>query len=398
MKIGEKLKVNIETVVNGGKGLARVEDFVLFIEGALPGEYIEVEIIKLKKKYGFAKILNILSQSIGRQKPDCKYYKICGGCQLQHCKYNFQLEIKENIAKEMFEVFTKDIHKIEPSVNEFNYRNKVSFRKNPYKAGLLSSKSHAVVDVEQCMIANKKINYFFSVIKNSKSNSGTVKFILKTTENGEIMLVADKEIKLDEYTLKSFDSVYMNNKHISGKKFLTQSIEGVDFRIYPKSFFQINFDVLKKIINFLKAECKGNVLLDSYCGTGIFSFALRNNFSKIIGIDIEIDSIKSANIIKKSFNINNTEFYTGKVKNMIESFSKADYILLDPPRKGCSTKVIEGLLESGVPNIIYISCDPSTLRRDLKILEDKYKVDKIKLYDMFPQTFHFETIAILKKL
>ncbi len=391
----KKMTVVIEKIVNGGNGLARTADGVIFIPYSLPGEKIIVNIIKKKKDYSFGEIESILEPSPWRIAPPCKYYYSCGGCQLQHAKYSKQLDIKYEIAKELFGGICQNIHYPIASEKEFNYRNKVIFRSENQRVGLLKEKSHQVVDIESCMIADKKINYCYGFLREKLKESSN-EITVRVSDQSQLQINLDRSINIDRIAVNEIDSLYINGYLEKGWKYISNKGFGIDIPLFPDSFFQVNYDVTVKMKNILQTKVKGNVLLDAYCGVGIFSFLLKDNFNKTIGVDISKQNIKNANIIKKKNSIENSEFYTAKVRNMLDQFEKADCIILDPPRKGLSEKVKERLIETKNDNVIYISCFASTLKRDLMELSQSYTVEELFIMDMFPQTYHFENIAFLK--
>ncbi|MCK9225188.1 MAG: class I SAM-dependent RNA methyltransferase [Candidatus Muirbacterium halophilum] len=391
---GNIYDVLIEKVVFGGNGLARKDNFVIFIPDVLEGEFVKVEITKAKKNHAFAKLIEIINPSINRIKPPCPYYYKCGGCQLQFADYKEQISIKEKNIREFFS-YIKDIE-VFPSDNPFNYRNKVLWRKNNHNLGLTVFNTNDIVDIDKCMIADKYINEYYGILRGMKDSiSNNSEITMRASNLSEIMISSSKKMDIDDYFMKNVNSLYLADKKISGNDYINMNIENIKFPVFPSSFFQVNTGILLKILDFLKKNVRGKALFDAYCGTGIFSIALRNNFEKIIGVDIESSNIESANIIKKENNFTNLEFYTGNVKNFIEKTQYADTIIIDPPRKGCSREVINGILSTKPQNVVYISCDPSTLKRDIETLKESYKIKKLAIFDMFPQTYHFETICIL---
>ena len=395
---GQTVKINIEKIVNGGYGLGRFNDFVIFVPSTLPGEYVEAKIIEKKKNMAFAELVNIIESSPWRVNPKCPYYNECGGCHLQHCGYEKQLVIKQGIVEEFFSKYGKAVKSIKGSKEIFYYRNKVVFRSDGEKTGLVSFRTNKVVDIDECVIANKKINYFYKILKNNINSEFKKDFMIRTATGGELQFYSDGNIDCDDYCIKSINSFYSKGKLQAGNPYILNEIEGYNFKIYPSSFFQVNPGILNEIIIYLKKKVKGKFLIDAYCGTGIFGLVLIDNFEKVLGIDMDNFNIKAAISIKKEKKLDKIEFYTGKVRSIIDSFSKADTVIIDPPRAGCSPKVLEGLINSGCENIVYISCNPATLARDLKILEEKYKVKEIQPFDMFPQTFHFETIVMMSRV
>jgi len=386
--------VTIEKVVNGGNGLARTDAGIVFVPYSLPSEKLIVEIVNKKKDYSFARIIKILIPSPWRIKPLCPYYYDCGGCQLQHTKYSRQLQIKYDIAKELFGSLCRNIRFPIPSENEFYYRNKVIFRSQNNKVGLLRERTHDIVDVDKCIIAQKKINLVFEVLKEKLADSKN-EMMIRVSDTSRIQVNIEKDFEMDNMFVDELDSLFINGHLKYGREYIVNRKLGVELPLFSNSFYQINHEVTEKLVQILKTKVSGDVLLDAYCGMGIFSFVLHEHFERVIGVDISRVNIQNANMIKRNNKIGNCEFYTAKVRNMLNLFEKVDTIIVDPPRKGLSEKVIERLVDTKNERLIYVSCFASTLKRDLKKLSTSYNIDEIYILDMFPQTYHFENIVFM---
>jgi len=357
--------VKIENLNHQGLGVTRVNDKVTFVEQALPGETVDIKVTEEKKKYNLAKIQTIIEKSPNRIEPVCPYYEECGGCDFDHVDYETELKYKkekvENILKKYAHI---DVNiEIIRSDKVYNYRNKITLHKQNKKIGLVKKNSNEVIEIKECKLVNEKIN---EILRNNLKEG-----IIRT--NG-------KEIISNE------------NENI------TINIDKYKFKVNLNSFFQINpytyekmFTHIKKLINF------NDILLDLYSGVGVFSILLSENCKKIYSIEINENSYKNALENKKINNLENITFMLGKVEDNLPKISeKIDTIIVDPPRSGLSKITIKQIININPKKIIYVSCNPMTLARDLNLLNNSYKLECIKAFDMFPRTNHIECVCELK--
>ena len=395
------MNVKILRLNNEGEGIGTIDDKVIFVDNALPGEEVEVKITENHKNYLRGKNLQINSSSKNRIKPICKYYNECGGCDLMHM--NNQIEFKKEKLENLFDKMCNE--KINVNVFNFNdlyYRNKVTLKIKNNKLGFYKNKTNELVEINECVITNKKIN---EVIKNlnkylEKNLVDDTKIMIRIC-NEEIMISIDKLKNIDNF-IKEFnylDSIYVDNKLVYGKESLIENIDEFNFYVSPKSFFQVNKEVMEKM--YKKATSyidKNELTLDLYSGTGTISILLSKVSKKVIGIEIVKDAVYDANKNLTLNNINNVEFICGKVEDKISDLKKlkVDNIVVDPPRAGINKKGLDVIKEISPEKIIYISCNPLTLARDYNYLKDNYELKEIKAFDMFPQTHHVETFCILK--
>lgn len=438
-------ELKIEKVVFGGYGLAFDEEGTYFIENALPGDKIIPEITKKRKKTYFGKISEIISASPERTKPLCKYFGKCGGCQWLNFNYNAQLNSKTEIVKEQL----KRIGNIETEVNpiisggeQFEYRTKMEFAlqkdSNNYILGLKERNSNNAININHCPISpnvfDKIRNSVFDVIKkleipvynkNNKTDGLKHVVIRKSFSTGKTMLILvtnketfpkEKEFKeelsskidIDSviHVINSSDAVTLRGpyKTWKGKGVLEEEFDGFTFQISPTSFFQNNYYTTQKMLHFLRdymktKNLKEKTLLDLYCGVGLFSNYLAPFFKTSTGVEIAKQSIKAATSNSNLNDLKNTLFYAQDAAEYLRKTEKKyDYILVDPPRAGLDQEVLEKIAEKVKEEIIYISCDPATLARDLKIFTEKgFKVNTVQPFDMFPNTYHVETIVALYK-
>ena len=394
-------KVKIERLDDFGRGIAKINDKLCFISNALPLEECEIEIINNKKNYSEGQVTNLIKESNYRTMPLCPYYETCGGCHLMHYDRQSELIYKEEKLHDIVKKFDKlDKINLKDIVygNEYYYRNKITLHKDNKKLGLYKEKTNEVIEIDECLITSKLIN---DIIPRLKSVNGIEEVIIKSTSLNETMLVITGKVDIDSLK-KDFNditSIYVNNKLISGKEYIEEKINDLFFYVYPNSFFQVNYEMMKtmynKVIDFYKENTDLNVL-DLYCGTGTIGMLVSKYCKSVIGVEVNNDAINSANKCKEVNNIKNIEFYLGKVEDKIDDFKNIDSIIIDPPRSGLDKHTISSILKINPNSIIYISCDPITLARDLEILKDNYDIITITPIDMFPNTYHIESITILK--
>ena len=388
MKIGDLLKVKIIDEDNIGNGIAKIDNFVIFIKNALKDEELEVKINSVKTHYATASINKIIKESKYRIPVKCKYYDYCGGCNFLHTSYLHEKEIKKSYLERLFN--TK-IDYLDIKLEE-NYRNKVVLHSMNHKLGLYNDKTHDICEIDHCLLLNSKINEFLPNIK--EYNLSSINEIMIRCIKDKIMINV-KSIK-NRQDIKDIncDSLYINSKYIKGEKYLIDEINNYKFSIYPNSFYQVNREGMLNIYNkALEYISSDNKLLDLYCGTGTIGIWMNNKFNRIVGLELNKEAIRNANINKKLNNIDNIEFICDDASNIKGYF---DSIIVDPPRSGLSSEVINYLNDSKTKQIIYISCNPNTLKRDINLLNN-YKLIHISCTDMFPRTKHIECVCLLER-
>ena len=386
MKIGDKYKIKIIDEDNIGNGIAKIDNFVIFIKSALKDEEIEIEIIKINKHYAVGKILNIIFKSNKRIDVECKYYDICGGCNFLHTTYSNEINNKINYLEKLFNTKINYL----TNENELYYRNKVTLHVINGKLGYFNDKTHNLCEIDYCYLLNPKINLKLNEIK--KYNLDNINEIMIRCISDKIMINISANNENIDLKNIDCDCLYINNKYIKGEEYLVDTIDNIKYSIYPNSFYQVNNEVMKLIYDKAKSYIGfGDTLLDLYCGTGTIGIYLKDNFKHITGLEINSTSIENANINLKLNNINNIEFINDDAKNIKGSY---DAIIVDPPRSGLSNDVIEYLNNSNSNKIVYISCNPNTLKRDIDKL-DNYILDDISAASMFPRTKHIECVCKL---
>lgn len=436
-----------------GEGIAKVEGFPIFIEGALKGEKVRALIVKIKKNYAYGKLLEVIEKSEGRVEARCENFKKCGGCKIQHMNYKTQLDFKYERVKDCIKKIgglNEDIvnYPIGMNENPYNYRNKVQLPvgmvNGKLSIGFYAPRSHDIINIDRCFIQEDDSDNIVKILRDwmeennikpafvdGKFNKeGFLRHIMirKGFKTGEVMVVlvtTRKELKNIneliqklEFKIKGLKSVILNvNKKdtnviltpecytLWGEDYITDYIGNFKFNISPLSFFQVNPEQTEvlygKALEY--ANLTGNeTVFDAYCGTGTITLFLSQKAKKVYGVEIVEPAIVNARENAKKNNVDNAEFFVGKseevIPKLIEDGVKADVIVVDPPRKGCDNKLLNAIGEVKPERVVYVSCDPSTLARDLKELDILgYKTIVVQPVDMFPHTAHIENVALLER-
>ena len=434
-----------------GEGIAKIESYPIFIDGALTGERVKVKIIKVKKNYAYGKLLEVIEKAVERVIPKCHHYKRCGGCSIQHMSYKKQLNFKFERVKDCISKIgglSEDLVKepIGMNDNPYRYRNKVQLPIGKVNGevviGFYAPRSHNIIDLETCLIQDEiadkvarltkdwvnKYNIEPATIDGEFNNKGILRHIMirRGFTTGDVMVVlvvtTKKVPHLDEFVeiiksnIEDLKSVVLNvnpknTNVILGQECITlygddviqDFIGDFKFNISPLSFFQVNPTQTEVLYNkaLEYAELTGKeTVFDAYCGTGTITLFLSQKAKKVYGVEIIEPAIINAKENAKLNNIDNAEFFVGKseevIPELIEKGIKAEVIVVDPPRKGCDIKLLEAIGKTKPERVVYVSCDPSTLGRDLKVLnENGYETLEIQPVDMFPQTSHIENVVLL---
>lgn len=396
--------MKIEKLDYYGRGISRSSGKVYFIENALKDEDVSITLLKEKKKYCEAKLKEISNISKDRTEAKCKYYNVCGGCQIMHIKEEKQEEFKKEKVEEILKKFlkyNKDVNDIVFSKN-FNYRNKVVLHVKDNKLGFYKNKTNELIEIDKCLLLNPVINDLISYLKNYIELKDIEKITIKVgNKTNEVMLIIDGSIAKYQKLLEIVDVLIINEKVMTTKDYITSYIGNKKYIIKRNSFFQVNYDISTRMYDKVKdviVKEKSKNVLDLYCGTGTIGIYISDVVSKITGIEVVSDAIESANTNKKINNVENIEFILGKVEDKLDFISNnnIDTIIVDPPRSGLHKKVIPILEKISPKTIIYVSCDPITMARDIKLLSNNYELVEVTPYDMFPNTYHVECVCVLK--
>lgn len=442
-KKNDILEIQITSLGSSGEGVGHKEGFTVFVDGALPGEFVKARLSLVKKKYAIATLINITTKSSKRVTPICPLFSKCGGCQIMHLSYDGQLEVKRQKVIDAIERIGHfigiKVEKCIPSPLSFHYRNKAQLPATVIdkrlQLGFYEKKSHNIVPVDHCYIHCDIGQTSYTKIKkilqdsgievfDPATNQGSLKYLIiksaiYSKESLVILVSTGKEKrKYDEVANKILDEckevkgVVLNiNREVTntitgdewnclaGTPYIYETLLGLKFKISPASFFQVNpqqaENLYQKVIEKAGIDSSTRVL-DVYCGVGTLSILTAQFAKEVIGIECVKQAIEDAEENAKKNNIKNCRFFCGKAENLISNYTNVDIVILNPPRKGCEPEVLESLLKSNPKSILYISCDPATLARDLSILcQSKYSIDFVQPFDMFPQTMHVETIVKL---
>jgi len=408
-------KVLIEKLDHQGRGIGRLNDKIIFVNNALPGEEVNVEITLEKKKFYEGKVIDIIKESSERIKSKCPYFYECGGCDLLHISYENQLKFKQNKVIEILTKYSKienietKIKDIIPSSNIFNYRNKVTFQVKE-NIGFYKRKSYDLIPISKCLLITDKMNEILNVIKDNFDLSNFDKVIIKDMENGQIMLtiylhISNQIAKIEQILSSKVESlnIYIENKLYKtiGKSNIIAKLQDFNFLISSEAFFQVNLNqtvkLYNKVLEYTQLKLT-DLVLDLYCGTGTIGIFLSPYCNKVLGIEINSEAIKNANENKKINNISNIDFMVGDTKDLIKRINfKPNVIVVDPPRSGLDESVIKDIIKLNPERLVYVSCDPMTLARDLSLLNEKYDILEVTPVDMFPNTNHIENVVKLQK-
>ena len=433
----------------GGKGIAKVEDFAIFVESALPGDLVKAQITRLKPNYGEAKTLEIISPSSFRVGPRCSHFGICGGCAWQNLDYPKQVEFKTKQVQETLEHIggfsNPPVKPAIPSPEIFYYRNKMEFSFSTDQDNLPVLGLHKkdrfdlVFNLDKCYLqsetSNRMVQFIQEFVKENqisiydlKTHRGLLRFltIREGKNTGEVMvnIVTDqgnfpqgkilaqglsenfpqiKSVVRNINPHKAQIAVGEKEEVLAGKNFITEKIGNFIFEISANSFFQTNTQQAEKLYDLIleMADLKGKeTVLDLYSGTGTISFYLAQKSQKVIGVESNPKTVQDAKKNADLNKISNCQFICEEAKTFLAMAlirqEKFDLIVIDPPRAGLHPQVVENILKLAPPEIIYVSCNPATLARDLKMLcESAYSLEKIQPLDMFPHTYHIETVSQL---
>lgn len=449
MQVGDILKVNIESLSNLGLGIAKVNGFVIFVENACPGDELNIKITKRTKSYANAEITEILNPSPHRIKPFCPMQKVCGACQLQFINYDYQLELKQKIVSDAMKAIGNidiEIPKTIPSPQIKNYRHKIQYpisrtkNSNRILAGYYKPKTHNIVNIKYCPIQPEICDRIIEFIREKapqynisgfleKNHTGDLRHVVirssyATKKNLVVLVVNATKVfgKLKDFAQCIYDEfedvsgvcVNFNSKKtnvilgqktecLCGKDYIEEMILDKKFKVGANTFFQINPKSAENIFKYVKDYISENyqkpTVLDAYAGITSFGIVVSDVCKNVVSVEENKDSCELAKEVIKINNIQNIEINNMDAAKFFQKEArKFDIVILDPPRKGCSKESLEEAYRLSKDRIIYVSCNPATLARDLKYLIQKgCTVESIQPFDMFCHTYHVENVAIIKR-
>ena len=397
------LKYNIEILRldDKARGIGYIDNKIVFIANTLPNEIVDIEIVKETSKYYEGKVINYVKVSNERIKSLCPFYSKCGGCSLLHTEYKNTISYKKDKVSNILKKFANiniDIEVVENKKN-LGYRNKIELKIENGLWGYYNSNTHNFVNIDKCLLAKDSIN---KVIKSKDLiNVCNGSITIRSNYNNEILLIINskEEVSINIDKLKNeikLVGIIVNDKVYYGEDFFIESFNNKLFKVNYNSFFQINEYVTNKMIDILNNNLTGNILLDLYCGLGFLGQVINNKFNKIYGIELNRNSIIDATYNAKLNNINNAYYLCGDTSKVIDKIKdNIDVMIIDPPRTGLVKNMVNDVINIKSKKLIYISCDPISLARDLNNLKEYYNVEKIYILDMFSYTYHVETVCLL---
>ncbi len=445
----EYIDVVFEDLTHEGAGVAKVNGYPIFVQYGLPGEEAKIKVIKVKKNFAYGRLIELYKESPYRQEAPCPVYKQCGGCQLQHLSYEGQLKAKEKQVRDVMQriggLQDVTIHPVLGMEKPWLYRNKAQVPIGEQEGGLVAGfyrqNTHEIIDMEKCLIQAEENDALIQEVKsicskygvqayNEERHKGTLRHIMARygQVTGEVMLVfitrteelPHKKAIIEEVTAKfpNVKSIVQNvnekrtnvifgekTKVLYGSEYIYDYIGDIKFAISARSFYQVN-PTQTKVLYDKALEYAGLMgeesVIDAYCGIGTISLFLAQKAKKVYGVEIIPEAIEDANRNAELNGITNVEFEVGEAEKVIPAWYKkgiqADVIVVDPPRKGCDEALLNTIIAMKPKRVVYVSCNPATLARDLRILEDGgFKTKEIQPVDMFPQTMHCEAVALIER-
>lgn len=442
--------VEIKDLTHRGSGVGKVEHYPLFIPNVIPGETVEIKVVKANKRYGYGRLKRTLKASPERVSPPCNVFYKCGGCQLQHMSYKMQLKMKEDQVRQAIKKIARlsdvTVHPTIGMKDPWVYRNKIQMpvgeKDGELITGFYQPRSHNIIhDMEKCIIQDERGDTLVETVRKIATKLGITAYdevnhtgilrhiIVRTTyKTNELMLILvtrtnelphqDELINRLRKKFPTLKSIIHNinsektnvilgekMKKIYGDDYIIDTINNLKFKISPRSFFQVNPEqtvaLYQTALKYANVD-KNDIVIDAYCGLGSISLFLAQKAKRVYGIEIVPEAIKNAKENAHLNDIDNAQFVVGKAEEVMPLWSKKglkpDVIVIDPPRKGCDEVFLQAMVEMQPNRIVYVSCNPATLARDLRILADGgYETKEVQPVDMFAQTAHVEAVAVLYK-
>ena len=388
--------VKIDKLSHDLRGITKIDNKITFIPKTLPKEVVNIRITKQKKKFNEGCLTTIIEESKDRVKYICPYYDICGGCDTGHILYSKSIMYKKDMVVDIFKRYCDmdiDMDVIYDDDNIYNYRNKITLRVNDGKLALVGEN---LVNIDYCYLVNDNINRVIGIL-NGICLDGIDEVIIRGTD--EIMVIIKGNVdndKLIQILKDNVSSIFINGVKVFGNDYIMINVGNYRYAVYPDSFFQVNTKMISRLYDkVLEFAGRGDKLLDLYCGAGTIGIYLAGNFNSVRGIEQNESAIKGANLNKSINDIHNISFVCERASDINEIVEEV--VVVDPPRSGLDSTTIKRILDSNVERLIYVSCNPITLARDINILKDKYNLVSMSLFDMFPNTSHAECVSVLHR-
>ncbi|MBC1651592.1 23S rRNA (uracil(1939)-C(5))-methyltransferase RlmD [Listeria booriae] len=448
VKKNDCLDVVFEDLTHDGNAVAKIDGYPIFVPQGLPDEIAQIKVLKTNKNYGFGKIIELTKESADRVTPPCLVYSQCGGCQLQHLSYDGQLRMKQKQVAQVMKRIGKQDVEVLPTLgmeNPWNYRNKaqvpVGFVNGRLVAGFYQQRSHQIIDMNTCLIQQEENNEVIQTARaifakyyvepyDETTRKGVLRHLMTrfATTTGELMLVivttklnfpnkaeilAELQQSIPELT-SLVQNVNTANTNVifgeqtvvlAGREYIMDTIHGISFAISARSFYQVNpeqTEILYAEALKLAGLTGEETVIDAYCGIGSISLCLAKEAKHVYGVEIVPQAIEDARANAKLNKMDNVTFAVGKAEEVIPDWFKqgikADVLVVDPPRKGCDDALLQTILKMKPKRVVYVSCNPATLARDMLVLtEGGYEAKMVQPVDMFPQTTHVECVTVLQR-
>lgn len=443
VKEGKRYTVTVENWASDGNGVARIDGLAVFVKGGIVGEECVVEIEHVGHRAAWAHITELLTPAPGRIVPDCPHFAACGGCQLRHMDYETELAFKRQKVSDALKRIgglELDVPPVLGAVDTAHYRNKAQFPVGPGpRVGFYRERSHAVVDVDHCALQSPAANALANALRtwmkehsvpayDEASRKGLVRHLFVRSNAAGACLAAvvvnGKSLPFEDELVEAFHAaaptlvgVVLNENHrdtnvilgdgwrtLWGEPTLPDTLRGVAFRLSVPAFYQVNHaqtEVLYALAEEFAALTGTERLLDLYCGTGTIGLTMANKCKSLLGAEIVPQAVEDAKENAARNGVTNARFVCADAAEVAAELARTgeaiDVAVVDPPRKGLSPEVVESLLNIAPKRIVYVSCDPATLARDLKLLSAAYTLEKVQSVDLFPRTFHVETVVKLER-
>lgn len=411
MTMEKPVEVVLTSLSHNGEAIGRYDGRAIFVPFALPGETVRVRIVEEHKNFLRAELVEVVKPSVERIAPRCRHYGVCGGCHYQHLSYLSQLSTKSNILKDQLKRIGKipapTVKDIVPSPNEWNYRNNVQFHLD--QSGVLgfvaSGDPSELIPIQECHLPENSISAFWPTLE-FEPDSPVERVSLREGRDADLMLVLESDEKAPpEMEIEAGISVVHLTEDdsvvVAGDGYLLMNVHGRPFKVSAASFFQVNTPMAEKMVTYLLENIPvsaSSTLLDVYCGVGLFSAFFASRVGRLIGIELSPSSCEDFAINLDEFE--NVELYEGLAEEILPALKvKADVVILDPPRAGLERVALDALIRFAPQIIAYVSCDPATLSRDVaRLTTAGYSLLHVTPFDLFPQTYHIESISILQKI
>ena len=395
------MEILIEGLNHTGEGIGKIDGKVIFVPKTIPGDLVVVENIRDFKTYYRGVVKKYIVNSNDRVNVECPYYGECGGCQLMGFSYLKQLEYKKDKVKNILKRYGDIDIDLDIILSDkiYGYRNKITLQVVDGKIGLYKCNSNELVEIDKCLLVSDKVNNLIKVVKDKLDITEVKNIVIREYQDNLMVQFIGNIVSDDVINIlgKLVSIIYINDKLVCGNKNLEVELGDYKYKVSPYSFFQVNYNQAERLYDKVKEYLgiNNNKVLDLYCGTGSIGIYVSDYCKEVLGIEINESSVRDAIENIKLNRLSNISVVKGDVGKVLKTGDEYDVIIVDPPRSGLDKKTKKTLLELKSKKIIYVSCDPITLARDLKVLGKFYDVKDMILVDMFPNTYHVESVVCL---